>query len=58
MTNTKEPQVNQLTINDLNHEEQAIYKRFTDILTREYDCSNPNIRWSAIGQLLINSSDY
>lgn len=54
----KEPQVNKLNINDLNNEEQAIYERFTDILSQEYNMEDPNIRWSRIGQLLINSSDY
>lgn len=54
----KEPQVNKLNINDLNSEEQAIYERFTDILSQEYNVEDPNIRWSRIGQLLINSGDY
>lgn len=54
----KAPQVNKLDINDLNHEEQAIYERFTDILSQEYNVEDPNIRWSRIGQLLINSGDY
>lgn len=54
----KAPKVNQLDINDLNAEEQAIYNRFTDILSQEYDTEDPNIRWSRIGQLLINSGDY
>lgn len=54
----KEPQVNKLDINDLNSEEQAIYERFTDILSQEYNVEDPNIRWSRIGQLLINSGDY
>lgn len=54
----KEPQVNKLNINDLNNEEQAIYERFTDILSQEYNVEDPNIRWSRIGQLLINSGDY
>lgn len=58
MQSDKEPQTNSITINDLNNEEQDIYQRFTDILTQEYDDEDPNIRWSYIGQLLINSGNY
>lgn len=54
----KAPQVNQLDINDLNQKEQVIYERFTDILSQEYNTEDPNIRWSRIGQLLINSGAY
>lgn len=54
----KAPQVNQLNINDLNQDEQAIYERFTDILSQEYNVEDPNIRWSRIGQLIINSGEY
>lgn len=58
MQSDKEPQTNSITINDLNNEEQAVYQRFTDILTQEYDAEDPNMRWSYIGQLLINSGNY
>ena len=58
MQSNKEPQTNLITINDLNNEEQAVYQRFTDILTQEYDDKDPNMRWSYIGQLLINSGNY
>lgn len=37
---------------------QSINERFTDILSQEYNVENLNIRWSRIGQLLINSSEY
>ena len=52
MQSDKEPQTNSITINDLNNEEQAVYQRFTDILTQEYDDEDPNMRWSYIGQLV------
>lgn len=58
MQSNKEPKSNLLTINDLNNEEQAVYQRFTDILTQEYDDEDPNMRWSYIGQLLINNGNY
>lgn len=58
MQSNKEPQTNSITINDLNNEEQVVYQRFTDILTQEYDDEDPNMCWSYIGQLLINSGNY
>ncbi|CCI82012.1 hypothetical protein [Lactobacillus hominis] len=45
--------LDELTINDLNREEQEAYNRITDMLCEEYP--EGSVSWSKIGQLLINS---